>query len=228
MAIDLDALAITYALFTLLPGYLSYWQYRKRSHDVKPRAEYEVAIWSLLASAVSLGVTYVLFIVGSSLFTGEFVVLPISELTLSLIIIAYFPLLGVAIALGYVAGTWVRRRNRRKKRFTTPGVWRKMQDYIVEVTSDGETTIPVYIFTKSNQEIHGWLSNLGDSDARRDILVEAPLLVFRNDDGEITTRKDIGRFMYVHESDIAKIGFNADFLVLRPGSSDREGAKNAR
>lgn len=209
--VNLEALDITYALFSLLPGYLTYWVFRKRSHEVKRREEYEVAIWSLLASAVSIGVLYIGYVVFRSWDSGDLVVPSFDQLSVSLITLAYFPLLAVALSIGFVAGEVVRYYNQSVlDRYTSPGVWFSVEDYVISVTRDPDRPLPVYILTESKREIHGWLLALGDADHRRDILIRSPKLVLRDSEGEITQRKSLGAVMYVDEGDISEIGFHTE------------------
>jgi hypothetical protein len=209
--VNLEALDITYALFSLLPGYLTYWVFRRRSHEVKRREEYEVAIWSLLASAVSIGILYSGYVIFRSWGAGEIVAPSFDQLSVSVITLAYFPLLAVALSLGFITGEVVRYLNRKLlDRYTNPGVWFSVEDYVISVTRNPDRPLPIYILTGTKREIHGWLLALGDANHRLDLLIKSPKLVLRDNDGNITQRKSIGSVMYVNEDDISEIGFHTE------------------
>ncbi|MFC6723475.1 DUF6338 family protein [Halobium palmae] len=200
MAVSLPSLSLIYALLILTPGFLALKSYRKFGKITSEIERLDKAIYTIIISGISMSVV----ILAYSFYSGSTIESVINssygvlELSVGFLLMVF-----ISIIMGILAGLYLDEWVNRDVDIRTEISWQVVVDALDEPTE-------VRAVMNNGHEIWGEIQ-VHDTDPHgQDIFLVYPQRIIRDEKGEIIYETDIGKSVFLSETEISHIYFEAE------------------
>lgn len=203
VSLSLPLIDLVYAFFILVPGFVTYRIGRYIGKVTVEVDRFNKTAYTLVSSGIALSLLVLIYAI---VFSQPLESVVTAEYTLGELGFAYLILLGIASVNGYIAGWFIVNilkdgiQTRREK------TWEILLD-------SAERPIEARVVTTEGREIHGYVNVYDTQGHGKDMLLEYPQKIIRDENGEIREKISIGDYTYVIEGDISHIYIESEVNI---------------
>ncbi|WP_222915058.1 DUF6338 family protein [Natrinema sp. SYSU A 869] len=206
MVVSLPSFGLIYSLLLLAPGFITYKLTRHFGKITSEFDNFDKGIYTVLGSGFALSVSITLFSIVIRLLSGKFWIPTPSNVESVVLAGIYLLTVPVSIINGYLVGHFLNWMIHRGDDVRNESVWRLATENANEPTQ-------VTIFTHEGDEIWGEIYTVDQEPHGQDILLEYPLKIARNDEGEKINEYELGDYAFISQDTISQIHYETDVDV---------------
>jgi hypothetical protein len=195
VSFNLPLIDLVYAFFILVPGFVTYRIGRYVGKVTVEVDRFNKTAYTLVSSGIALSLLILTYAIA---FRQPLESVVTAEYTLGELGLAYLILLGIASVNGCAAGWFIDNRLKDGLQTRREKTWEIMLD-------SAERPIEARVVTTEGREIHGYVNVYDTQDHGKDVLLEYPQKIIRDENGEIREKISIGDYAYVNEGDMSHI-----------------------
>lgn len=200
--VGLPSLQLVFALVLLTPGFITVKLVKRRGKVTHSIDRFDKAIYTLMASGLSIAVVVILYSLLLWQLPGETLdaSYQLWELSIGFIVVTI-----VAAGGGYAIGWYIDEHiysgeDTRKER-----AWKLIFD-------NSEEPREVRAVTTDGAEIHGYIYVSDSEPHGQDLLLQYPQLIIR-EDGEIKNKASIGEYVFLSQDGLSHLYFESEITV---------------
>lgn len=201
--ISVPSFQLIYALFLLSPGFLGYKSAIHFGKITKKYDRFEKTFYTLFGSGLSTFIVLLVYSISSQESLTETVTstYPLIDLTL-----AWFIIAGVSASGGIAIGLFWDKFKYRGRDTRKEDTWQLIFD-------NKETPTEVRAITTEGSEIHGYIYVNDTEPHGKDLLLQYPREIIRNEFGNVVEEVAIGEFVFLSEAETSHIFFETDIDI---------------
>ena len=205
MAISLPSFSLIYALLLLFPGFISYKIARNVGKVTADVDRFDKITYTVIGS----GISFSIIIVTYSYYTAfQIENLQDAQFSVAEISGGYLLMILTALLVGLIVGIVINHGVNRGIDVRSESTW--------QIISEGrEEPAKVRAVMNNGSEIWGEIF-VSDSDPHgQDLLLQYPVMIVRNDNGNVKNTLSIGEYVFLSQSGISHIYYETEISVSR-------------